>query len=65
MSQLIRIFLVLVILLIGVVIAAMIFDDSGYVMVEFNGWVVEMNVWSLSLSLIANICRFNANQLIG
>jgi HemY protein len=53
MSHLIRIFLVLVLLLIGVVIAAMIFDDSGYVMVEFNGWVVEMNVWSLSLSLIA------------
>ena len=53
MIQLIRIFLVLVILLIVVVIAAMFFDDSGYVMVEFNGWVVEMNVWSLSLSLIA------------
>ncbi|PKG98607.1 heme biosynthesis HemY N-terminal domain-containing protein [Paraglaciecola sp. MB-3u-78] len=53
MSHLIRIFLVLVLLLIGVVIAAMIFDDSGYVMVEFNGWVVEMNVWSLCLSLIA------------
>jgi HemY protein len=53
MSHLIRIFLVLVILLIGLVIAAMIFDDSGYVMVEFNGWVVEMNIWSLSLSLIA------------
>jgi HemY protein len=53
MNQLIRIFLVLVILLITVVIAAMIFDDSGYVMVEFYGWVVEMNVWSLSLSLIA------------
>jgi HemY protein len=52
MSHLIRIFLVLVILLIGVVVAAMFFDDSGYVMVEFNGWVVEMNVWSLSLSLI-------------
>jgi HemY protein len=53
MSQLIRIFIVLVILLISVVIAAMIFDDSGYVMVEFNGWVAEMNVWSLCLSLIA------------
>jgi HemY protein len=53
MSQLIRVFLVLIILLIAVVIAAMVFDDSGYVMVEFNGWVVEMNVWSLSLSLIA------------
>jgi HemY protein len=53
MNQLIRIFLVLVILLITVVVAAMIFDDSGYVMVEFNGWVVEMNVWSLCLSLIA------------
>ena len=32
----------MVILLIVVVIAAMFFDDSGYVMVEFNGWVVEM-----------------------
>jgi HemY protein len=53
MNQLKRIFLVLIILLITVVIAAMMFDDSGYVMVEFNGWVVEMNVWSLSLSLIA------------
>jgi HemY protein len=53
MNQLIRIVFVLFILLITVVIAAMIFDDSGYVMVEFNGWVVEMNVWSLSLSLIA------------
>tara|TARA_R110002153_G_scaffold124543_3_gene270911 strand:+ start:7513 stop:8685 length:1173 start_codon:yes stop_codon:yes gene_type:complete len=58
MRQLIRIFLVLVILLITVVIAAMIFDDSGYVMVEFNGWVVEMNVWSLSLSLIAIFVGF-------
>jgi HemY protein len=53
MSQLIRIFLVLIILLIAIVVAAMIFDDGGYVMVEFNGWVVEMNVWSLSLSLVA------------
>lgn len=58
MSQLIRIFLVLVILLISVVIAAMMFDDSGYVMVEFNGWVVEMNVWSLCLSLIAIFVGF-------
>jgi HemY protein len=53
MSQLIRVFFVLVVLLITLVIAAMVFDDSGYVMVEFNGWVVEMNVWSLSLCLIA------------
>ncbi|WP_299075067.1 heme biosynthesis HemY N-terminal domain-containing protein [uncultured Paraglaciecola sp.] len=53
MSQVIRIFVVLVILLITVVVAAMVFDNSGYVLVEFNGWVVEMNVWSLSLSLIA------------
>jgi HemY protein len=53
MSQLIRVFIVLVILLIALVVAAIMFDDSGYVMVEFNGWVVEMNVWSLSLSLIA------------
>jgi HemY protein len=58
MSQLIRIVVVLIILLITVVLAAMIFDDSGYVMVEFNGWVVEMNVWSLSLSLIAIFVGF-------
>lgn len=64
MSQLIRIFLVLVILLMTVVIAAMIFDDSGYVMVEFNGWVVEMNVWSLSLSLITIFVGFMFINLI-
>jgi len=58
MSQLIRIVVVLLILLITVVIAAMFFEDSGYVMVEFNGWVVEMNVWSLSLSLIAIFVGF-------
>jgi HemY protein len=58
MSQLIRIVLVLLILLITVVIAAMMFDDPGYVMVESNGWVVEMNVWSLSLSLIAIFVGF-------
>lgn len=52
MNQLIRIFMVLVILLIGLVLAVMVFDDGGYVFVEFNSWVIEMNVWSLSLSLI-------------
>jgi HemY protein len=65
MRQLIRIFLVLVILLITVVIAAMIFDDSGYVFVEFNGWVVEMNVWSLSLSLIGIfVCLMFINLIV-
>jgi HemY protein len=65
MNQLIRIFLVLLILLITVVVAAMIFDDSGYVLVEFNGWVVEMNVWSLSLSLIGIfICLMFLNLII-
>jgi len=43
---------VFIVLLIVLLIAAMIFGDSGYVFVEFNGWVIEMNVWSLSLSLI-------------
>ncbi|WP_081589007.1 heme biosynthesis HemY N-terminal domain-containing protein [Paraglaciecola psychrophila] len=64
MSHLIRIFLVLVMLLIGVAVAAMFFDDSGYVMVEFNGWVVEMNVWSLSLSLIAIFVGFMLINLL-
>ena len=52
MYQLIRICVVFIVLLIVLLIAAMIFGDSGYVFVEFNGWVIEMNVWSLSLSLI-------------
>ncbi|MGS2719356.1 heme biosynthesis HemY N-terminal domain-containing protein [Paraglaciecola aestuariivivens] len=52
MGQLIRICLVAVTLLIALVVAAMLFDDNGYVFVEFNGWILEMNVWSLGLSLI-------------
>ena len=52
MNQLIRIFVVLVLLLITLVVTAIFFDDRGYVLVEFSGWVIEMNVLSLSLSLI-------------
>jgi HemY protein len=52
MYQLIRICVVLTVLLIALLIAAMLFGDSGYVFVEFNSWVIEMNVWSLSLTLI-------------
>lgn len=44
--------MVLLVLMIALVIAAITFDDNGYVFVEFNGWIMEMNVWSLSLSLI-------------
>lgn len=52
MKQLIRIIFVLLVLLISLVIVSMIFDDPGYVLVEFNQRIIEMNVWSLSLSLI-------------
>lgn len=52
MGQLIRIFVVLLVLMISLVIAAMTFDDNGYVFVEFNGWIIEMNLWSLCLSFI-------------
>ncbi|MDU0353502.1 heme biosynthesis HemY N-terminal domain-containing protein [Paraglaciecola aquimarina] len=48
----IRIFVVLVLLLIALMVGAMVFDDRGYVFVEFSGWVVEMNVFSLAISLI-------------
>jgi HemY protein len=48
----IRIFIVLVLLLIALMLCAMLFDDRGYVFVEFNGWVLEMNVFSLGISLI-------------
>lgn len=44
--------MVLLVLMIALVIAAVTFDDNGYVFVEFNGWIMEMNVWSLCLSLI-------------
>lgn len=54
----IRICVVLVILLIALLIGAMIFDDRGYVFVEFNGWVVEMNVFSLAISLIFTFVGF-------
>jgi HemY protein len=43
---------VLLVLLITLVIAAMTFDDNGYVFVEFSGWIIEMNLWSLCLSFI-------------
>ncbi|MFT2089508.1 heme biosynthesis HemY N-terminal domain-containing protein [Paraglaciecola sp. 2405UD69-4] len=52
MNQLIRIFVVFFVLLIALVIAAMFFDDRGYVLVEFSGSIIEMNVMSLCLSLI-------------
>lgn len=52
MSSLIRIFFVFVLLLILLLIGAMIFDDKGYVFVEFGGWAVEMNVMSLAISFI-------------
>ncbi|MGJ8680210.1 heme biosynthesis HemY N-terminal domain-containing protein [Paraglaciecola sp.] len=48
----IRICVVLIVLLIALMIGAMIFDDQGYVFVEFSGWVVEMNVFSLAMCLI-------------
>ncbi|WP_289029682.1 heme biosynthesis HemY N-terminal domain-containing protein [uncultured Paraglaciecola sp.] len=52
MNQLIRIFVVFFVLLIALVIAAMFFDDRGYVLVEFSGRIIEMNVMSLCISLI-------------
>ena len=52
MNSFIRICIVLVLLLILLVIGAMIFDDRGYVFIEFIGYAIEMNVMSLAISLI-------------
>ena len=52
MNSFIRICIVFVLLLILLVIAAMIFDDRGYVFVEFSGYAIEMNVMSLAISVI-------------
>ncbi|MDP5129966.1 MAG: heme biosynthesis protein HemY [Paraglaciecola sp.] len=52
MKSFIRICMIFVILLIMLVVSAMIFDDRGYVFIEFNGYAIEMNVMSLAISLI-------------
>lgn len=52
MNSFIRICIVFVLLLILLVIAAMVFDDRGYVFVEFSGYAIEMNVMSLAISVI-------------
>lgn len=52
MSSFIRICIVFFSLMIALVISAMIFDDRGYVFVEFSGYAIEMNVMSLAISLI-------------
>jgi HemY protein len=53
MKRLLRIVLVTLVFLICLVVAAMIFEDRGYVFVEFSGWAIEMNVFSLAISLLA------------
>jgi HemY protein len=48
----IRILVVFLILVIALVISAMVFDDRGYVFIEFSGWVMEMNVFSMAIMFI-------------
>ena len=52
MNSFVRILFVFVLLLIFLVIGAMIFDDRGYVFIEFIGYAIEMNVMSLAISAI-------------
>ena len=52
MNSFVRILFVFVLLLIILVISAMIFDDRGYVFIEFIGYAIEMNVMSLAISVI-------------
>jgi len=52
MNSFVRILIVFVLLLILLVIGAMIFDDRGYVFIEFIGYAIEMNVMSLAISVI-------------
>lgn len=48
----IRILMVFVALLIAVLIGSLIFDDKGYVFIDFAGYVVEMNVFSMAIMTI-------------
>ncbi|MFT4994311.1 MAG: HemY protein [Paraglaciecola sp.] len=48
----IRILVTFLMLVIALVASAMIFDDRGYVFVEFSGWVMEMNVFSMAIMFI-------------
>lgn len=45
----IRILMVFVSLLIAVLIGSLIFDDKGYVFIEFSDWIIEMNVFSMAI----------------
>lgn len=45
----IRILMVFVGLLIAVLIGSLIFDDKGYVFIEFSEWIIEMNVFSMAI----------------
>ncbi|GAC34085.1 heme biosynthesis HemY N-terminal domain-containing protein [Paraglaciecola polaris] len=48
----IRILMVFVALLIAVLIGSLIFDDKGYVFIDFAGYVIEMNVFSMAIMTI-------------
>jgi len=48
----IRILVTFLLLVMALVASAMIFDDRGYVFVEFSGWVMEMNVFSMAIMFI-------------
>lgn len=48
----IRILVIFLMLVIALVVSAMVFDDRGYVFVEFSGWVMEMNVFSMAIMVI-------------
>jgi HemY protein len=52
MNSFVRILIVFVVLLIFLVISAMVFDDRGYVFIEFIGYAIEMNVMSLAITVI-------------
>lgn len=52
MNSFLRICILYTCLMIALAISAMIFDDKGYVFIEFIAYAVEMNVMSLALSLI-------------
>lgn len=42
-------------LLIAVLVGSLIFDDKGYVFIEFSDWIIEMNVFSMAIMAILTL----------
>jgi len=48
----IRILALFIALLGAVLVGSLVFDDKGYVFIEFSDWIIEMNVFSMAIMAI-------------